>query len=171
MCRSDPLKALLERPADERRRALAGPGPHVSMSNSRWTTALMAALMQASRADAPAFLNGGIGKEDAARLHALSKEYSLHIEFPTKRDEEFMAAAEVTITDLNGKLVFQHAGAGPIILVHLAPGTYRVTAQARGRTETQTATIGSHGSSTLYFHRQGEFRFAQPHSLSARAGS
>lgn len=131
----------------------------------------MAALMHASRAGSPAFLNGGAGEEDAARLHALSKEYSLRIEFAARKNDESMAVADVEIADIHGKLVFHLAAAGPITLVHLAPGTYRVTARTSGRGETQTATIESHGTSTLCFHRHGGVEpLARLHPSSVAAG-
>ena len=139
------------------------------LDNSTWTAAQLAALMQASRADEPAFLNGGERKEDAARMHALSKEYSLQIEFTGERDKGFIAGIDVRIDDAQGKTVFHLADAGPIMLVHLAPGGYRVTARVDGRCETQTATIQSHGTSTLCFQCRGEFRSARLHPSSVPA--
>ncbi len=140
------------------------------MDNNNWTAAQLAALMQASRADAPVFLNGGASKEEAARILALSKEYSLHIEFAGGREAEFIAGIDVKIDDAQGKTVLHLAGAGPIMLVHLAPGSYRVTAGANGRGETQTATIASHGTSTLCFQCRGEFHSARLHLSSVPAG-
>ena len=116
---------------------------------------LMAGTMSTAQAAAPAYLNGGIGKDEAARLHAAAKDYSLQIEFSERRDNEFIADADLKIADARGKTVFQRSDAGPIVLVRLAPGTYRVTATADGRSETQTTTVASHGTASLYFHWDG----------------
>lgn len=131
------------------------------MSKRRWIAALMAAmaagtvsLAQAATHE-PAYLNGGVGQEDAARMQAAAKDYSLKVEFSEKRDNQFVAGARVKIVDAHGRTVFRRADAGPILLVRLAPGTYKVTARADGRSETQAATITPHQTSTLYFHWRG----------------
>lgn len=112
---------------------------------------------------APASLNGGVGKEDAARMHAAAKDYSLQIELSERRDNEFVAGARVKIVDVHGKTVFQRSESGPILLVRLAPGTYRVTATVDGRHETQTATVAPHGTEHMYFHWKGMARAEPAH--------
>jgi hypothetical protein len=122
------------------------------MNNSRWTATLMAAWMQAARAGQPAFLNSETDGGDARRLHDVAPEYSLHIEFRGASARGPDAGAEVEITRADGSPVFHLARTVPLLLVHLAPGCYRVTARRGGACETQTATIASHGTSTLYFN-------------------
>lgn len=109
----------------------------------------------ATNAAEPAYLNGGVGKDDAARMHAAAKDYSLQIQFSERRDDEFIADAAVKIADAHGTTVFERSDVGPILLVRLAPGKYRVTATADGRSETRTATIAAHGTTDVSFHWNG----------------
>jgi hypothetical protein len=131
------------------------------MSNRRWIAALMAALtagtlsLAHAAAHEPAFLNGGVGQEDASRMHAAAKDYSMQIEFSEKRDNQLLADARVRIVDAHGRTVFRNAHAGPILLVRVPPGTYRVIARADGRTETQTTTVRPQHTSDLHFHWRG----------------
>jgi hypothetical protein len=130
------------------------------MNQRTWMAALAAASMSsiwplAPAVAGPAFLNGGIGQDEVARMHVAAKDYPLRIEFSEKRDKEFLADAHVKVVDAQGHTVFRSAEAGPILLLKLDPGTYRVTARVDGRSETQTATLRPHKTETLYFHWQG----------------
>jgi hypothetical protein len=118
---------------------------------------LMAVVVAPHAASAaPAYLNGGIGKDDARRMETAAPRYPLRLEFSARKDHEFLADARVRITDLHGRTVFEHADAGPILLVKLQPGTYRVTAEAQGgRPETQVVKIGDGAPARVYFHWDG----------------
>jgi hypothetical protein len=111
----------------------------------------------------PAYLNGGVGKDDAARMHAAAKDYTLQAEFSQRRDDEFVAGTDMTITDAHGKTVLHLPDAGPITLVKLAPGAYTVAARLAGQTETRSAKIESQGTARLYFHWAAQAK-AEPRS-------
>jgi hypothetical protein len=111
----------------------------------------------------PAYLNGGVGKDDAARMHAEAKGYTLQAEFSQRRDDEFVAGADMTITDVHGKTVLHVPDAGPITLVKLAPGAYTVAARFGGQTETRSAKIEPQGTARLYFHWAAQAK-AEPRS-------
>jgi hypothetical protein len=116
---------------------------------------LMAVVVvpHAAELASPVYLNGGIGKDDVRRMETASSGYPLRLEFSAGKDHEFLADAQVRITDLHGRTVFEHADAGPILLVKLPPGDYRVTATATGgRTEEQTVKIGRGSPARVYFH-------------------
>jgi hypothetical protein len=101
------------------------------------------------------YANGGIGKEEEAYMRRIAKDFSLHIEFSERKDNEFVADAKVVITDVRGNPVFMLGDAGPITLVNLQPGRYRVAATFRGKTEAQSVEIKPNATSALYFHWQG----------------
>lgn len=128
------------------------------MNHRHWMAAFAAVLMTGTLPLAhaavrePDFLNGGIGHDEAVRMHERAKDYSLQVEFSARRDHQFLADAHVKIVDSHGRTVYRNAEAGPILLARLEPGTYRVTARDAGRSETQTVTISPHHTSTLYFH-------------------
>jgi hypothetical protein len=104
-------------------------------------------------AAAPDYLSGGIGEEDVRRMETAAPNYSLRVEFSAGEDNEFLADVAVSITEPQGRLVFEHVDAGPILLVKLEPGTYRVMATAPDRSpEVKTVTVGGSGVSRLDFH-------------------
>ncbi len=101
------------------------------------------------------YANGGIGKDEEAYLRRLAKDFSLHIEFSERKDNEFVADASVVITDTRGNPVFMLGDAGPITLVNLQPGRYRVAATFHGKTEIQSVDIKPKATSALYFPWKG----------------
>jgi hypothetical protein len=123
------------------------------MNTRTLAAALLAALAAGTAAAAPAYLNGGIGKDDVRRIETAAPGYPLRLEFSARKDNEFLADAQVRITDLQGRTVFEHADAGPILLVKLPPGRYRVTAIADGgHSQTREVNIGDSSPARVYFH-------------------
>src|SRR5438067_9542230 len=92
--------------------------------------ALAATLLSAANAQPVTRLdvmNGGIGKDEAARMRAAERNYSLALQFSERRDNEFVAGAAVKIVDAHGRIMLFRRDAGPILLVKLAPGRYTVS--------------------------------------------
>ena len=104
------------------------------------------------------FMNGGVGKSDEAYMRQAGKDFNLHIEFSERKDNEFVADADLTITDLRGNPVFVLANAGPIVNVSLPDGRYRVAASFHGKTETQLVTLRAKAGQDLYFHWKGDVK-------------
>ena len=113
-----------------------------------------AATHAATEIEVP-FMDGGIGKSEAASMRRAGKRFDLRMEFSSRKDNEFIAAARLLVTDMTGAPVLTLADAGPIVNMELPAGRYRVAATWHGRTETRLVSLnGKAGQSgtDLYFH-------------------
>ncbi len=101
------------------------------------------------------FMNGGVSKADEAYMRKAGRDFNLRIEFSERKDNEFVADADLTITDLQGMPVFVLSDAGPIVNLNLPDGQYRVAATFHGQTEVQHVTVKGRTGQDLYFHWKG----------------
>jgi len=104
------------------------------------------------------FMNGGVDRSDEAYMRKAGKDFNLRVEFSERKDNEFVADAELTITDLRGNPVFVLPKAGPIVNINLPDGRYRVAASFHGKTETQLVTLRGKAGQDLYFHWKGSVK-------------
>lgn len=110
--------------------------------------------MQAT--EAVPFMNGGVSVEEATLMRKSAKDYNLRMEFSERKDNEFVAAVDVSVIDLQGRTVLSLTDAGPIVNVKLPDGRYRVAATFHGQTETQRVTLHGNAAQDLYFHWKGQ---------------
>ena len=102
------------------------------------------------------FVNGGIGKEDEAYMHKISKDWPLRMTFSERKDNEFVADVDLLVTDQRGAPVLVLPDAGPMTYAMLPTGTYRVTARFHGMTEAHDVTIAGKGGADVNFHWKGK---------------
>jgi hypothetical protein len=102
------------------------------------------------------FMTGGIGQSDAAATRKAGKAFNLRIEFSARKDDEFVADADLKITDRQGHPVFVLYDADPIVNVNLPDGRYRVAASFDGQTENRIVTVHGKAGNDLYFHWNGQ---------------
>ncbi len=107
---------------------------------------------------ATTYLNGGIGKDDAATMRRLAGEFPLRMTFSERKDGEFLADVPVVIADARGNPVFELPKAGPMLFVMLPQGRYRVSARFKGLTESHWVTIAAQGGQDIAFHWHGRVR-------------
>lgn len=118
----------------------------------RWLVPLVlaqACALAAAQSAAPAatgsasnFRCGGVGEADQQRIKAEAGRHDLMLTFAVSNGA-YLADVDVRIADARGNVVVQGRCGGPIMLVDLpAAGSYKVTAQAEGRTQTKTVTAG-----------------------------
>ncbi len=101
---------------------------------------------------ATTYANGGVGKDDAAAMRRMAKEFPLRLTFSARKDGEFVADVPVVIADARGSPVFELPNAGPLLYVMLPEGKYRVSARYKGLTESQEVTLPGKDGKDLYFH-------------------
>jgi hypothetical protein len=104
------------------------------------------------------FMSGGVDKDEEAYMRRMGKDFNLRVEFSERKDNEFVADADLTITDMRGNPVFALPKAGPIVNVKLPDGRYRVAATFHGKTETQLVTLRGKPGQDLYFHWKGSVK-------------
>lgn len=106
--------------------------------------ALSTALVPASAREVPAphidrgtvnghaYQDGGIGKDQRARMAREAQRYDLHLFFSEGPRHAALSDVKLDIFDPSGRDVFSLADAGPRTDVQLPPGRYRVVASAGG---------------------------------------
>jgi len=98
------------------------------------------------------YLSGGIGKDEAAAMKAEAKSYPLSIILSEGKHDAYVANAKVTITGKDGKVLLDAVSVGPIMLVKVPAGEYRITAMAGGKTLEREAKVGTKGDQQVLFH-------------------
>ena len=100
----------------------------------------MPTLPAAKTQNGVSYLSGGVGEDQADLMKAAASAYSLMLTF-AGHSGAYLAEVKVTISDARGHTVLNTVSDGPILLVKLAPGSYRVMAEYQGQTQTQNLTV------------------------------
>ena len=101
------------------------------------------------------FMIGGIGKSEQAFMRKAGKLFNLHVEFSSRKDNEFVVDTALTISDSQGMTVFTAPKAGPIININLPDGDYRVVATYRDESETRMVNVRGRKVQDLFLHWKG----------------
>src|SRR5438552_5218059 len=102
-----------------------------------------------------AYVNGGVGTEEADELRAEARNFPLELTFSRRGDgerAEFVADVHLQILDVEGQVVVDRASQGPIFLAHLPDGQYIVSAEYQGRTQTRRVAVSGARHEALSFH-------------------
>jgi len=81
-----------------------------------------------------------------------ARHYPLSMVFSAKKDNEYLADVHVDIRNKAGKEVLNTVSDGPIMLVKLPAGSYKVSAQVGGKTLHRSVRIPAKGDEQLNFH-------------------
>jgi hypothetical protein len=130
------------------------------------------AMAEADAGIAVPYMVGGIGKSEAAIMRREGRNFDLRVEFSARKDNGFVADADLLVTDMSGAPVIALADAGPIVNVDLPRGRYIVSATWHGRTESQAINLNGKAGrdgKDLYFHWQGRPAGNAPIALSPAA--
>lgn len=119
------------------------------------------AAANASTADLPpeltqgnvTYMSGGIGSDESQAMQQQESKFPLTLEFAARASPKdvYLAAINVTIQDQSGRTALQAISDGPFLLVQLPPGSYRVTADHDGSTQTRNVTIAAGKPQRLFF--------------------
>jgi hypothetical protein len=99
------------------------------------------------------YLSGGIGLDESQAIAAAAKDYSLMLTFATLKSGKYLADIHVKIEDKNGALVLDAVADGPMLLVQLPSGQYKISAASNDRQVTKTVSISGNRTTkeTLYW--------------------
>jgi hypothetical protein len=103
----------------------------------------MEALPEAQTQNGITYLSGGIGLDESEAMKAAAKDYTLMITCSVQPTGKYLANVKVNIADKSGSPVLETVIDGPMLLVQLAPGQYRISAENDGVTMHSTVDIGS----------------------------
>lgn len=90
------------------------------------------APMKAMEENGTRFISGGVGDAEQAELAERMGSFDLRVK-AVRPDGAYLGRYDVRIERESGDLVLETRTAGPVLLVDLAPGTYRVRADEAGR--------------------------------------
>lgn len=90
------------------------------------------------------YVVGGWSSETRRELMAQAVEYPVMLVFTWKDSGEYLADVRIEVRDAQNREVLMLAESGPIVLLGLAPGTYRIdVTRNHGAGHTRTITVGA----------------------------
>lgn len=111
-----------------------------------------AALPQPKTEHGVTYLSGGVGQDESSAMKAEVKHYPLSLVFSAGKRGEYLAAVPVKIRDHSGKTVLDTVSSGPIMLVKLPAGRYRIAATRHGKALQRRALVKAKGDTQVVFH-------------------
>ena len=112
---------------------------------------LAAGLPQPKTEHGITYVSGGVGQGESKAMKAAEKNYPLSLTLSAGKRDEYLANVPMTIKNAKGKTLLD-AKAGPIVLVKLPPGKYRIAATRRGKTLERTVTVPAKGERRVNLH-------------------
>lgn len=97
------------------------------------------------------YVTGGVGVQERTEMEKLRPEFNLRILTARKKSGEFLADARVSISR-GSETVLQALMTGPLMLVQLPPGSYRVVVSAEGKEMERTVSLGKGERRELYLY-------------------
>ena len=99
------------------------------------------------------YLSGGIGLDESRAVAAAAKDYSLMLTFATQQSGKYLADVHVMIEDKRGESVLDAVADGPMLLVQLPSGQYKISAASNDRQVTKMVQISGNRTTkvTLYW--------------------
>jgi len=99
------------------------------------------------------YLSGGIGLDESRAVAAAAKDYSLMLTFATQQSGKYLADVHVMIEDKRGESVLDAVADGPMLLVQLPSGQYKIRAASDDRQVTKMVQISGNRTTkvTLYW--------------------
>lgn len=85
-------------------------------------------------------LSGGVGLDEREQMLAQEKNFNLKLTFAAQSGP-YLANVDLAIRDAAGATLLTLASDGPIVLVQLPPGSYRIEASANGKAQQRNIRI------------------------------
>jgi hypothetical protein len=86
---------------------------------------------------------GGVGAEERQAMRSLEAQANLKLLFVTARRGGYLADATVAVADGGAARLFEAVAQGPICLLRLPQGRYRLTARLGDVTRSATIAVGA----------------------------
>ncbi len=99
-------------------------------------------------------VSGGVGETGMDAIDAVQEHYSLKLVF-AKANGEYLADVGVQVRDIHGRMLVDTDSQGPVLLINLMPGSYKVSASLDGETRTENIVVHDHGLITHFIRFRG----------------
>jgi hypothetical protein len=139
-----------------RRATLGAVAAAIMMSAAALPAHAQDELILLETARATTFVNGGVSQEEEAYMRKIAKDWPLRMIFSERKDNEFVADVNLTVTDHRGAPVLVLNNGGPMTYAMLPAGKYRISARFRGITESREVTLDGKQGKDVYFHWKGK---------------
>ncbi len=96
------------------------------------------------------YVTGGIGLDEREQLAAVEKDYNLKLEMATTSGF-YVAGAHVIVWDKQDNMVQEATSDGPLMLISLPAGTYKVNIIYQDQEKKQSVTLTDKGQKKLVF--------------------
>ena len=97
------------------------------------------------------YMTGGVGLDESAAIKAAEKDFNLSLLFAQTKRGEYLSDVKVSIADQAGKAVLKVVSDGPMLLVRLPAGAYKVSADHGGKTVVKTVQVAAKGVARASF--------------------
>ncbi|MBB6593105.1 hypothetical protein LBW59_04195 [Ralstonia solanacearum] len=87
-----------------------------------------------------AYVSGGIGRDEVARMQAMAGRFNVRLRLVAARGGDALSDVAVSVVDARGRLRLRLVTAGPLLYLRLPPGVYRIHAEYRGAMRTVAIT-------------------------------
>lgn len=98
------------------------------------------------------YVSGGIGLEEIQALNEGTGDYNLKLVFAEKGSGAYIADVKLSIMNMKGQKILEAVSDGPWFFVKLAPGRYKISAEAEGQSQVQQARVGGGRQTQLHFY-------------------
>jgi len=102
------------------------------------------------------YVSGGNGLEERQALNEVTGDYNLKLVFAEKGSGAYVSDVKLSIMNMKGQSILEAVSDGPWFLVKLAPGRYKITAEAEGQSQVQQAKVGGGRLTQLHFYWRAE---------------
>ena len=99
------------------------------------------------------YFSGGIGADETRVIREDAKHHSLSLEFLERQGKSivYSSGEHITIIDDRARTLVEAESEGPLMMIDLPVGSYRVTAANDGRSQTKSVEISPSGHAHLIF--------------------
>jgi hypothetical protein len=97
------------------------------------------------------YITGGVGEDEFTAIKQAEKDFALSLLFVQTKRGEFVADVKVNIRDKSGKPVLETVSDGPLLLVKLPPGVYKVNAEYDGNVLAKSVRVDAKGVARAAF--------------------
>lgn len=98
-----------------------------------------------------AYMSGGVGADEREAMQGLARNYNLRLVFADK-EGAYLSDVKVDIRNAAGRDILSAVSNGPWFFAKLPNGRYKIQAEARGKSMTQSAVIGRERRTELKFY-------------------
>ena len=98
-----------------------------------------------------AYVSGGVGADEREAMHGLARNYNLRLVFAGK-EGAYLSDVKVDIRNAAGREILSAVSNGPWFFAQLPNGRYKIKAEAKGKSTSQSAVIGRERRTELKFY-------------------